>query len=49
MGVFSHKYLEYQWVVMHPLLLPIYTYHGANITIWLNIQNWLRNGEIIII
>ena len=33
MGVLSNKYLEYQWVVVHPLLLTIYTYHGANIAI----------------
>ena len=31
MGVFSNKYLEYQWVVMLHLLLLTYTYHVVNI------------------
>ena len=34
-GCISYKYREYQWVVMHPFLLPIYTYYGANVAICL--------------
>ena len=29
----NKKYLEYLWVVMHHLLVTIYTYHDVNIAI----------------
>ena len=32
---YLYKYMEYQWVVMQPLLLLLYTYHGASIATWL--------------
>ena len=34
--LFSNRYLAYLWVQMHHPSLPIYTYHGVNIAMWLN-------------
>ena len=34
--LFLNRYLSYIWVEMHHPSLPIYTYHGVNIAMWLN-------------
>ena len=36
--LFLNRYLEYPWVEMYHPSLPIYTYHGVNIAMWLNQQ-----------
>ena len=36
MVLFLNRYLAYLWVEMHHPSLPIYTYHGVNIAMWLN-------------
>ena len=44
-SIFSSKYREYLWVVTHRRLLPIYTYHGVNIAVWLKLSKLITHGQ----